>query len=114
MNLQKYEYLSKVEKILKGSLNLIPSPSSKIQIMDRKVCLRCTGKTLLGIVNKLFICKSLLATLGNVLPLNLKQNFQPIIRILDEGDGIKFRLPFKIFSTLTTGTLTFCVSELEM
>ena len=32
----------KVEKILKGSLDLISSPSSsvKIQIMGRKVCLR--------------------------------------------------------------------------
>jgi hypothetical protein len=41
----------KVEKILKGSLDSIPSPSPsvKIQIMRRK------GKTLLGIVNKLFV-----------------------------------------------------------
>ena len=40
----------KVEKILKGSLYLIqsPSPSVKIQIMGRKSCLRCKGKTLLG------------------------------------------------------------------
>ena len=38
---------NKVEKILKGSLDLIPlpSPSMKIQIMDGKVCLRCKGKT---------------------------------------------------------------------
>ena len=45
----------KVEKILKGSLNSIPSPSPsmKIQIMGRKVCFMCKGKTLLGIVNKL-------------------------------------------------------------
>ena len=42
----------KVEKILKGALDLIPSPSVKIQIMGGKVCLRCKGKTLLGIVNK--------------------------------------------------------------
>ena len=37
----------KVEKILKGSLDLIPSPSPsiKIQIMGGKVCLRCKGKT---------------------------------------------------------------------
>ena len=43
----------KVEKILIGSLDLIPSPSPsvKIQIMGRKVWLRCKGKTLLGIVN---------------------------------------------------------------
>ena len=36
----------KVEKILKGSVNLIPSPSpsSKIQIMGRKICLMCKGK----------------------------------------------------------------------
>ena len=46
---------NKVEKILKGSLDLIPSPSPavKIQIIY-KVCLRCKGKTLLGIVNKKF------------------------------------------------------------
>ena len=38
----------------------------------------------------------------NVLPLHLKQTFLPIIWIFNEGegDGIKFRLPFKIFSTL--------------
>ena len=41
--------LDKVEKILKGSLDLIPSPSPsmKIQIMGGKVCLRRKGKTLL-------------------------------------------------------------------
>ena len=46
----------KVEKILKGSLDSIssPSPLVKIQIMGQKVCLRDKGKTLLGIVNKLF------------------------------------------------------------
>ena len=34
---------------------MIPSPSTsvKIQIMGGKVCLRCKGKTLLGVVNKL-------------------------------------------------------------
>ena len=46
----------KVEKILKGNLDLIPSPSPsvKIQIMGGKVCWRCKGKTSLGIVNELF------------------------------------------------------------
>jgi hypothetical protein len=36
-----------IEKILKVSMNSIPSPSSsvKIQIMGGKVCLRCKGKT---------------------------------------------------------------------
>ena len=43
--------ISKVEKILKDSLDSIPSPSVKIQIMAGKVCLKCKGKTLLGIVN---------------------------------------------------------------
>ena len=43
----------KVEKILKGSLD-----SVKIQIMGGKVCLRCKGKTLLGVVNKLLRTKS--------------------------------------------------------
>ena len=51
----------KVEKILKGSMDSIssPSPSVKIQITGGKVCLRRKGKTLLGIVNKLFVFKSL-------------------------------------------------------
>ena len=48
-----------VEIFLKGSLDLIPSPSHslKIQIMGGKICLRCKGKTLLGVVNKLFVFK---------------------------------------------------------
>ena len=36
---------------------------------------------------------------SNVLPLSLKQTFPPIIWIFTEGDGIKSRLLFKIFST---------------
>ena len=60
----------KVENFLKGSLDSIPSPSLsvKIQIMRRKVCLRCEGKTLLGIVNKLLKTKSLLTSPSNDLP----------------------------------------------
>ena len=51
----------KVEKLLKGSLDSIPSPSPsvKIQIICVKVCLRCKGKTLLGVVNKHLKTKSL-------------------------------------------------------
>ena len=56
-----------------------PSPSVKIQIMGGKVCLTYKGKTLLGVVNKLFVFKSLLTTPSNVLPLYLKQIFPPII-----------------------------------
>ena len=61
--------LSKVEKILKGSLDAIPSPSPsvKIQIVSGKVCLRCKDKTLLGIVHKLLKTKSLLISPSNVL-----------------------------------------------
>ena len=64
----------KVENILKGSLDSIPppSPSVKIQIMGGKACLRCKGKTLLGIVNKLLKTKSLLTSPNNVLPCYLK------------------------------------------
>ena len=50
--------LGKLEKILKGSLLSIPSPSVKIQIMGGKVCLRCKGKTLPAVVNKLFKTKN--------------------------------------------------------
>ena len=64
----------KVEKILKGSLDSIPSPSPSVknQIMSRKVCLRCKVKTLLGIVNKLLKTKSLLTSPSNVLPYYVK------------------------------------------
>ena len=61
-----------IEKIKKGSLNSIPSPSVKIQIMGGKLSLRCISKTLLGDVNKLFVLKSLLTTPNNVLPYYLK------------------------------------------
>ena len=48
----------------------IPSPSLsvKIQIMGGKVCLRCKGKTLLGVVKKHLKTKSLLTSPSNVLP----------------------------------------------
>ena len=52
----------KVEKIFKGSLASIPSPSVKIQIIGGKVCLRCKGKTLPGLINKLLKTKSLLTS----------------------------------------------------
>ena len=61
-----------VENILKGSLFSIPSPSVKIQIMARKVCLRCKGKTLLGFVNKLLKTKTLFKSPSNILPYYLK------------------------------------------
>ena len=64
--------LIKVENILKGSLVWIPSPSVKIQIMDGKFFLRCKGRTLLGIVNKLSKTKILLAPPSNVFPYYLK------------------------------------------
>ena len=61
-------------KILKGSLDLIssPSPSGKIQIMGGKVCLRRKGKTLLGIVNTLLKTKNVLTSPCNVLPFYLR------------------------------------------
>ena len=51
----------KAEKISKGSLDsdTSPSPSLKIQSLGGKVCLKYKGKTLLGLVNKLFVFKSL-------------------------------------------------------
>ena len=68
---------NKVENILKGSLDSIPSPSPsmKIQIMGGKVCFRCKGKTLLGVVNKLLKTKGLLTSPSKVLPLLPQVNF---------------------------------------
>ena len=67
--------LCKVKKILKGSLDSIPSPSVKIQTMGGKVCLICKGKTLLGIVNKLLQTKSLLTSPSNVCPITPSKLF---------------------------------------
>ena len=74
MTAQNWTLEGKVEKILKGSLDSIPSPSPsvKIQIMGGKFCLRCKGKTLLVIVNKLLKTKSLLTSPRNVLPYYFK------------------------------------------
>ena len=60
----------KLKFFLKGSLDSIPSPSFsvKIQIMSGEVSLRCKGKTLLGLVNKLLKTTSLLTLPSNVLP----------------------------------------------
>ena len=76
----KFEFLQfwyefKIEKILKGSLDSIlsPSPSLKIQVMGGKICLRCKDETLLGDVNKFLKTKSLLTTPNNVLPLHMSQ-----------------------------------------
>ena len=66
-------------KILKGSLDSVPSPSVKIQTIGGKVCLRCKGKILLGVVNKLLKTKTLLTSPSNVLPYYLKSTIPPII-----------------------------------
>ena len=57
---------------------------------------------MLGDVDKLIVFKILLTMASNVLPLQLKQTFPPIIWIFTEGegDGLESRLPFKIFSSL--------------
>ena len=66
--------MCKVENILKGSLDSVPSPSHsvKIQIIGGKVRLRCKGKRLLVVANKLLKTKSLLISHSNVLPYYLK------------------------------------------
>ena len=63
----------KVEKILKSSLYLIPSPSNsvKIQIVCGKICLRCKGKTP-SVVIKLLKTKSLLTSQCFALLLQVK------------------------------------------
>ena len=73
-NLLFFWVQGKVENILKGSLDSIPSTSLfvKIQIMGGKVCLRCKSKTLLGVVNKFLKTKCLLTPPNNVLPYYIK------------------------------------------
>ena len=69
----------KVEKILKGSLDLIPSPSRSREHFNFNFLLVFFGQTLLGVVNKLFEQKSFLTMPSNVLPLHLKLTFQSMI-----------------------------------
>ena len=75
------KHMYKVEKIREDSLDSIPSPlpTVKIQIIGGKVYLRQKDKTSLGDVNKLFDFKSLLTMHVNVLPLQLKETFPPMI-----------------------------------
>jgi hypothetical protein len=60
--------------------------------MGGKFCLRCKGKTLLGIVNKLLKTNSFSTPPSNVLPDYLKETLPPIIFTESKGDGIKSRL----------------------
>ena len=71
----------KVEKILEGSLDSISSPSTLVKIMGWKICLRYKGKTLLGLVNKLFVFKSLLTMPSNVLLSHMRQTLLPIMKL---------------------------------
>ena len=84
----------KWKKILEDSLDSIPSPSSsvKIQITGRKVGLRFKVKKLLGVVKTNSFVQILLTTHS----LAKKIKCSGFL----EGDGIKSKLPFKIFSTL--------------
>ena len=92
------KFTGKVERIIKGSLDLIPSPSPsvKIQIIGGKVCLKC------WVMSTNFLYSKVCWQCSKNLPLNLKHTFPPIIWIftVGEGDGIESRLPFKISSTL--------------
>ena len=67
--------LFKVQNISKCYLDSIlsPTPSVKIQIMGRRVCLRCRGKTLLGVVNKLLKTKSLLTSPNDIISSKLSR-----------------------------------------
>ena len=104
---------SKVEKILKGILDSIPSPSPSVQIQIRggKVCLRRKGKTLLGIETNFLYSKVCWQRPAMFCLYTLKQTFPPLIWIFTEGegDGIESRIPFKIFSTLRETNLNFQV-----
>ena len=70
--------INKGKKFLKYSLDSIqsPSPSVKIQIMSGEVGLRCKGKALLGVVNKIFVQQRLLTMPSHVWPKKLKQKLQ--------------------------------------
>ena len=47
----------------------------------------CEGKTLVGVVNKLFENKNFVEIPCNVLLYYLRETFPPIIRIFTDGEG---------------------------
>ena len=59
LNLQRLTRDTKIEKILKGSLDSITFTFSENSNYGQKICLGCKGKTLLGVVNKVLRTKSL-------------------------------------------------------
>ena len=80
----------KVEKISKGSLDSIssPSPSLKIQIMGGKVSLRCKGKTSFVLLN------TVLGKVGlNMMTFPVLQNINPtlVTKLLGEMKDFKYK-----------------------
>ena len=111
--LKKRKRIFKVEKLLKGNLDSISSPSVKIQIMSGKVCLRRKGKTLLGIVSKTFCIQKFVDNTQQCFAFTEGSSYSNVDDMM-EGHKIKSALPFKIFSTLTEACLenkwSFCTS----
>ena len=70
--------------------------------MGGKICLRCKGKTLVGVAKKLLKTKSLLTTPSNVLRYISSKPSHHILN-LTEGDGIESGLSSEIFFTLIHG-----------
>ena len=87
----------KVEKILKGRRDSIPSPSKSCEHLI------FVGKTFLGL-------KSLLTKPSNVLLLHLKPTFPPIIWIFTEGEGDGMELRPLLNTSGYTNLYLFCVS----
>ena len=80
----------KVEKILKGSLDSIPSPSEKIQIMSRKV--EVQRQNIDRRCQQTFENNKFVDITQQCLALLPQVKFQTIIWIFTEGDGIESRL----------------------
>ena len=91
----KFQVSCKVEKIYEDSLDSIPSPSPsvEIQIIGGKVCLKCKGKTLLGVVNKLLETKSII----HAIFFKLNTKIQADLTLYSEPD--KFCPNFKFIIT---------------
>ena len=84
----------KVEKILKGSLDSISSPSLsvKIQIMGGKVCLRCKEQNIAGRCKQTLENKKFVDITRQYFALLPQVNFPSHNLNLTEGDGIESRL----------------------
>jgi hypothetical protein len=79
--------VGKVEKILKSSLDAIPSPSVKIQIVGGKSCLRCKWQNIVGHCQQTFENKKFVDITQQCFALLPQVNFSMKVKVMGSNPG---------------------------